>query len=152
MPRVRSALRVIAVSVLAVALLAACDKPAAKITVLGGGKVVTITPSTYCFSGNHCRTVAAGAIDFPELTVAADAKVLIDVPRSMSDNGWQATALGLDKKVLGSSGLIHHSHSYKVPSGVAGGAPFVVEVIQLRHGKPDGSTWSFLVKVSLTKS
>jgi hypothetical protein len=39
-----------------------------------------------------------------------------------------------------------------VPSGVANGAAFIVQVNELSKGQPDGSAWSFLVKVSLTKS
>lgn len=136
--------------VAAVGLLAACDKPAPKITVLGGGKVVTIAPSTYCFDASHCRV--ASKLDIPALTVAADAKVMVDVPRSVSHRGWQAKALSLDgKTVLGSSGTISNSHSYKVPSGVAGGDAFIVQVTELHNGVADGSVWSFLVKVSLTK-
>jgi hypothetical protein len=136
--------------VAAVGLLSACDRPTPKITVLGGGKVVTITPSTYCFDAAHCRS--ASTPDIPALTVAADAKVMIDVPRSVAHNGWQAKALSLDgKTVLGSSGTISDSHSYKVPSGVAGGNAFIVQVNELRNGKADAGIWSFLVKVSLTK-
>jgi hypothetical protein len=136
--------------VVAACLLSACDKPAPKITVLGGGKVVTINPSTYCFDTTHCR--AASKLDIPALTVAADAKVLIDVPRSIAKHGWQAKALSLDgKTVLGSSGTISDHHSYKVPSGVAGGDAFIVQVNELRKGNADGGIWSFLVKVSLTK-
>ncbi len=37
-------------------------------------------------------------------------------------------------------------------SGAGGGAPFIVEVDQLRNGQADGSRWSFLVSVSATGS
>jgi hypothetical protein len=39
-----------------------------------------------------------------------------------------------------------------VASGVSGGSPFIVEVDQLRGGRPDASKWSFLVSVSATAS
>jgi hypothetical protein len=148
MPRLaRAAVGLSAVA--AAALLTACDKPAPKISVLGGGRVVTITPSTYCFDAAHCRPAK---LDLPVMSVAADDKVLIDVPRSVASRGWRAQALSLDgKTVLGSSGTIRNDHSYKVPSGVANGNAFVVQVNELHNGSPDGSTWSFLVQVSLTK-
>ena len=132
-------------------LLTGCDKPPPKVTVLGGDRVVNITPSTYCWDDRHCPRAAK--LDLPTLTVAADEKVLIDVPRRVSSNGWQAQALSLDgSKVLGSSGMIGDSHSYRVPSGINGGNAFIVQVDELHNGKPDGSVWSFLVKVSQTAS
>lgn len=151
MPRHRRVTTAAAGVLAAAGLLTACDKPAPKVTVLGGGKVVTISPSTYCWDSTHCPTSAKP--DLPALTVAADSKVLIDVPHTIQTHGWQARALSLDgSKQLGTSGAITDSHSYKVPSGVAGGDAFIVQVNELRHGRPDGGTWSFLVKVSLTKS
>jgi hypothetical protein len=151
MPRLRRAAAVAAGTLATAALLTACDKPPPKVTVLGGGKVVTISPSTYCWDAKHCPSTSKP--DVPTLTVAADAKVLIDVPRQVQTRGWQARALSLDgQQQLGSSGPITDSHSYKVPSGVANGAAFIVQVNELSKGQPDGSAWSFLVKVSLTKS
>ncbi|MDT4894129.1 MAG: hypothetical protein QOE97_3164 [Pseudonocardiales bacterium] len=135
---------------LAAAVLTACSKPAPKVTVLGGGKVVNITPSTYCFDAAHCPK--SSSLDLPVLTVAADEAVMIDVPRQVEGRGWQAQALTLDgSKVLGASGAIDTSHSYRVPSATNGGNAFIVQVDELHGGKPDGSVWSFLVKVSLTK-
>lgn len=146
----RPARAVAAAGVLAAAaLLAACDKPVPKVTVLGGGKVVNISPSTYCWDATHCPKSAK--VDLPVLTVAADEKLLVDVPHQVESRGWQAQALSLDgKTLLGASGPITDSHSYRVPSGVAKGDAFVVQVRELSHGKPDGSTWSFLVQVSPT--
>jgi hypothetical protein len=140
-----------AVAITASTLLTGCDKPPPKVTVLGGGKVVNITPSTYCFDGKHCPR--SKTLDLPTLTVAADEKVLIDVPRKVESRGWRAQALTLDgSKVLGTSGAIEHSHSYRVPSGIAQGDAFIVQIDELKSGAPDGSVWSFLVKVSLTAS
>ncbi|MCU1655600.1 MAG: hypothetical protein JWO57_256 [Pseudonocardiales bacterium] len=151
MPRPIRAVAAAAGAVAAAALLTGCTKPTPKISVLGGGKVVTITPSTYCFDSQHCRPTTT--LDLPTLTVAADDKVLIDVPRDVVSRGWQAQALSLDgKQQLGSSGPINDSHSYRVPSGVANGGAFIVQVDELERGTPDGSKWSFLVKVSLTKT
>lgn len=150
MPRPARVVAVAAAGVLAGGLLAGCSKPVPKITVLGGGKVVNITPSTYCFDAAHCRTAS---LDLPAFTVAADDKVMIDVPEQVVHRGWIVDALSLNgSKVLGSSGVISDVHSYRVPSGTNNGSPFIVEVDQLRHGKPDGSRWSFLVQVSPTKS
>lgn len=130
-------------------LLAGCDKPVPKVTVQTGSFSTTITPSTYCFDAGHCRN--SGGVDLPVVSVAADAKVLIDVPREVVGTGWSVNALSLDgKKALGGSGTIHDSHSYRLVSGVGGGDPFIVEVEQVRNGKPDGSRWSFLVRVSQT--
>lgn len=150
MPR-RARAAVAAAVVAAAGVLAACDKPAPKVTVLGGGKVVTISPSTYCFDPTHCRP--SNALDLPTLTVPADQKVLIDVPRAVEHRGWVAQALSLDgTRLLGGSGPIQNSHTYRVPSGVANGSAFIVQVDELSNGQPDGSKWSFLVKVSLTES
>jgi hypothetical protein len=150
MPRSR---RVLAAAVGAVALtglLTACQKPTPEVTVLGGGKVVTISPSRYCFTASQCR---AGKLDLPTFTVGADDKVMIDVPREVEHRGWQVQALSLEDvtKVLGSSGAIHGSHSYRVASGAADGSPFIVQVNELSQGKPNGGAWSFVVKVSQTK-
>ena len=142
---------VLAAAGLAAMLLTACDKPAPKITVLGGGKVATVSPSTYCFDADHCRP--SRGVDFPSLTTAADEKVLIDVPEQVAQRGWVVSALTLDGKTrLASSGAIHNSHTYRVPSGVNSGNPFVVQVNELAGSVPSGSVWSLLVQVSLTKS
>lgn len=136
----------------AATLLTACQKPAPKVTVLGGGKVVNLSASSYCFDAKHCR--APGLRDLPVLSVAADDKVLIDVPRQVAGRGWQVRALDLPsggQKALGTSPTMKGNHTYKVASGAASGDPFIVEVDQLAKGKPDGSKWSFIVRVSPTK-
>jgi hypothetical protein len=135
----------------ATSLLTACQKPLPEVTVLGGGTVVRITPSTYCFGTDQCRK---SALDLPTVTLGADDKAMIDVPSKVKSRGWQVQALSLQDitKVLGASGAIEDSHSYRVASNIANGDPFVVRVDELRDGKPDGSTWSFVVKVSPTKS
>jgi hypothetical protein len=150
MPRSRRVAATVAGLAAIGSLLSACDKPAPKVTVLGGGKVVTITPSNYCFDSEHCRT---SPLDLPSFTVGSDDKVMIDVPRQVADRGWQVQALSLKdiKTVLGSSGPIADSHSYRVASNVGNGEPFIVQVAELSGGNPDGSAWSFVVKVSSTK-
>ncbi|MDT4914746.1 MAG: hypothetical protein QOC66_3874 [Pseudonocardiales bacterium] len=128
-------------------LLAGCDKPVPKVTVQRGAFSTTITPSTYCFDSVHCRT--ASGLDFPVIDAGLDERIMVDVPRDLLGKGWSVTALTLDgTKPLGSSGTIHDSHSYRVAANTNNGNPFVVQVAQLRKGKPDGSKWSFLVKVS----
>ena len=130
-------------------LLAGCDKPVPKVTVQSGSFSTTIMPSTYCFDRGHCRS--STRIDLPVVAAAPDGKVLVDVPRDVVSRGWSVDALSLDgKKNLGGSGPIRDSHSYRVASNANGGAPFIVAVQQLRKGKPDGSRWSFLVRVSQT--
>lgn len=151
MPRSRRAAAAVAGAAAIGALLTACQKPTPQVTVLGGGKVVTISPSTYCFDASHCR---AGKLELPTLTLGPDDKVMIDVPKNVVDRGWQVEALSLADitKVLGGSGPISDSHSFRVASNTANGDPFVVRVDELHKGKPDGSAWSFLVKVSQTKT
>jgi hypothetical protein len=130
-------------------LLTGCDKPVPKITVQAGSFATTVTPTTYCFDPGHCR--ASTRIDLPVVGTGPDGKVLVDVPRQVAGRGWSVDALTLDgKKNLGGSGPIRHSHSYRVASNANDGAPFIVAVQQLRHGKPDGSRWSFLVRTSPT--
>jgi hypothetical protein len=136
---------------LAATVLAGCNKPAPKITVLGGGKVVTISPSTYCFDAAHCRH--STGVDLPSFTTAADEKVLIDVPKEVERRGWVVSALTLNGKTqLATSGPIRNSHTYRVPSGVNSGDPFIVQVNELHSSSSNGSVWSFLVQVSPTKS
>jgi len=136
---------------LATTVLAGCTKPAPKITVLGGGKVVTIAPSTYCFDVAHCRHSAR--IDLPSFSTAADEKVLIDVPKEVVRRGWIVSALTLNgTKQLATSGPIRNSHTYRVPSGVNSGNPFIVQVNELHGSAANGSVWSFVVQVSPTKS
>ncbi len=128
-------------------LLAGCDKPAPKVTVQTGSFSTTIEPSTYCFDAGHCRSSAR--IDLPVVAAKPDDRVLVDVPRDLVGRGWSVTALSLDgAKALGGSGPIHTSHSFRVAVSTNNGNPFIVQVAQLRKGKPDGSRWSFLVKVS----
>jgi hypothetical protein len=120
-------------------LLAGCDKPTPKLTVQEGSFSTTISPSTYCFDAAHCRPSDNGP----------DGRILVDVPRDVLHRGWSVTALSLDgAKALGGSGAIHDSHSYRVAASTNNGNPFIVQVAQLRKGKPDGSRWSFLVMVS----
>lgn len=137
----------VTVGLAASTLLAGCDKPLPKITVQTGGFSTTVSPSTYCFGSSQCRNSAR--IDLPVVATAADSTVLIDVPRVLATQGWVVRALALDgKRSLGDSGRLHDRHTYRVVSGVGGGGAFLVEVDQLRKGKPDGSRWSFLVKVA----
>ena len=146
MPRIARALAV-AGALTGSALLAGCDKPAPKVTVQTGAFSTTIEPSTYCFDAKHCRSSAR--IDLPVIDAKPDDRVLVDVPRDLVGRGWSVTALTLDgAKALGGSGAIHSSHSFRVAANTNNGNPFIVQVAQLRHGQPDGSRWSFLVKVS----
>lgn len=136
----------------ATGVLTACEKPLPQITVVGAGRVITVAPSSYCFDANRCRK--PGTKGLAVVTVPADDKILVDVPRAVKSRGWQVQALSLtdNGQQIGSSGPITDSHSYKVTSGVGGGSPFIVEVDQLRNGQADGSKWSFLVSVSTTGS
>jgi hypothetical protein len=128
--------------VAALALLGGCDKPAPKVSAYGGGKVVTISPTSYCFDTGKCRT---GPLDLPKLTVAPDEKVLIDVPRALDTAGWRVMALSLDgKRSYGNSGTIT-GHTYRIIGSAADGKPFIVQVSKLRGGKPNGGTWSLVV-------
>ena len=136
----------VAAAVAAVGLLAACDKPVPKITIQSGSVSTTVTPSTYTFDAAHVRH---SPLDLPEITARPGGTVLVDVPRNVRDNGWTVNALSLDgAKSLGSSGTITASHSYRVAAESNNGNPFIVQVQQLRSGEPDGSIWSFLVKVA----
>lgn len=148
----RAPLATLAAAAVAAGVLTACEKPLPQITVVGAGRVVTVAPSAYCFDANSCRK--PGASGLPVVTVPADDKVLVDVPRAVKSRGWQVRALSLtdNGQQIGSSGPITDSHSYKVTSGVGSGAPFIVEVDQLRNGQADGSKWSFLVSVSTSGS
>jgi hypothetical protein len=131
-----------AAGIAAVALLSGCDKPAPKIRAYGCGEVVTVSPTSYCFTGAHCRT---GPLDLPKLTVAPDEKVLIDVPRALDTAGWQVAALSLDGSTrYGTSGTLT-GHTYRIISSAADGKAFIVQVNKLRGGKPTGGTWSLVV-------
>lgn len=127
--------------------LTACDKPVPLITVQSGSTSMTITPSNYAFDATHDRT---SQIDLGEITARSGGTVLIDVPRQVVGRGWAVNAISLDSKhtVLGGSGVIVDSHTYRVAAQSNNGNPFIVQVLQLRDGKPDSSVWSFLVKVS----
>jgi hypothetical protein len=151
MPRSRRAAAAAAGAAVIMSLLTACQKPTPQVTVLGGGKVVTISPSNYCFDSSHCRT---GKLELPTFTLGPDDKVMIDVPKTVADRGWQVEALSLADitKVVGGSGPITDSHSFRVASNTDNGDPFVVRVDELHDGKTDGSAWSFVVQVSQTKT
>jgi hypothetical protein len=139
-----------AAGIAAVALLSGCDKPTPKVSAYGGGQVVTVSPTSYCFSADRCRT---GPLDLPKLTVAPDEKVLIDVPRALDTDGWRVVALSLDgTQSYGSSGTITGSHTYRVVSSAADGKPFIVQVNKMRGGKASGGTWSLVVAPSRSAS
>lgn len=127
--------------------LAACDKPVPEITVQSGATAMTVTPTNYSFDASHSRT---SQLNLNEITARSGGTVLIDVPRQVVGRGWAVNAISLDAKhtVVGGSGAIRDSHSYRVAAQSNNGNPFIVQVLQLRDGKPDGSVWSFLVKVS----
>jgi hypothetical protein len=128
------------------ALLAGCDKPVPKITVQSGSFSTTITASSYCFDPKHCR---AQRLELPAVSARPDDTVLIDVPRALAGRGWSATAISLNTlKAIGGATVVEDRHSTRVAASINQGAPFIVQVQQLRHGKPDGSKWSFLVKIS----
>ena len=136
----------VAAALVGTTVLAACDKPVPRITVQRGSFSTTIGPSTYCFDPKHCR--ASDRIDLPIVNARADDTVLVDVPRTLVGRGWAVAALSLDgAKALGGSGAIAHQHSYRVAASSNSGDPFVVQVVELRKGKPDGSKWNFLVKI-----
>jgi hypothetical protein len=128
-------------------VLASCQKPVPDVTVQSGAFSTTITPSTYAFNATHIRSTRP---DLPEVSTRPGATVLVDVPQAVVHRGWALTAISLDSAhtVVGRSGPITDSHSYRVAAESNNGNPFIVQVVQLRAGKPDGSVWSFLVKVT----
>jgi Protein of unknown function (DUF2771) len=128
--------------------LAGCDKPVPKITVQTGAFATTITPSTYCFDVAHCRP--STHIDLPVVSARPDDTVLVDVPREVVDHGWAVDALSLDgsKSLSGGAIPVRDRHSYRVAANANDGSPFIVQITQLRGGRPDASRWSFLVRVS----
>jgi len=136
----------VAIAATAATVLTACQRPVPKITIQSGSVSNTVTPSTYVFDSSHERR---SALDLPGITARPGATVLVDVPRDVVDKGWSVTALSLDgSKALGASGAINDSHTYRVASESNNGNPFIVQVTQLNHGHPDGSVWSFVVKVA----
>ena len=131
-------------------ILTACSEPAPNVTAQSGTDSVIVKPSTYCFDANHCKQ---HGVDVPTLNVRLDDKVLVDVPKKVADKGWAVQAVQADgKTVLGNSGKITDSHSYRVPTSLNEGSPFIVQVLQLDGNKSDGSMWSFVVKPNPTKS
>jgi hypothetical protein len=149
--RSRRVVAAVGVAVAAVSL-AACDKPAQSITAQAGSTALKVNPSTFCSDGEHCKNYDIGKT-LPALTIAPDGKVLVDVPKQLVGRGWAINAVDVDGKTqLGNTGAITDSHSYRLTASVNNGKPFIVQVVQLKGNKTDGSLWSFLVKPSATKS
>lgn len=147
-----TARRIIAILAIAGAVLglAACDKPTPTVTAQSGATALNIHPSTYCYDGKNCKQHKP---DVPTLTVAPNSSILLDVPRQLVGRGWAVQALNLGgTTTLASSGRITNSHSYRLAPGVNNGNPFIVQVLQLDGTKADGSTWSFVVELSPTKT
>lgn len=153
LPRARSRRVVAAVGVAVAAVsLAACDKPEQSITAQAGSTALRVGPSTYCSDGVHCKHYGIGDT-LPSLTIAPDAKVMVDVPKQLVHRGWAINVVDVDGKTqLGNSGAITDSHSYRLTGSVNSGKPFIVQVVQLKGTKADGSLWSFAVQPSATKS
>jgi hypothetical protein len=150
LPRARSRRLAAAAGVVVAAVsLAACDKPVQSITAQAGSTALTIKPSTYCADGTHCRDFK---VEVPVLTVAPDAKVLIDVPKKLVDRGWAINVVdpSTNKSIV--SGAVGDSHSYRLSASINNNAQFVVQVLQLNGTKPDGSLWSFAVRPSGAKT
>jgi hypothetical protein len=133
-----------------VLVLAGCSKPAPNITAQSGRTSIVVKPSTYCFNPNDCMRQG---VNVPSITVAPGETILVDVPRKVVANGWAVEAVDpVAKSSLGNSGAITDSHSYRLTAGVNNGSPYIVQVMQLNGAKPDGSVWSFIVKVDPTKT
>jgi len=74
------------VAPLAVLALTACEKPAPQVTVaIGGGRVVNIDASRYCFKSDDCKDHEAGQATLP---VRADDQISINVPAHVAHEGW----------------------------------------------------------------
>lgn len=153
LPRARSRRVVAAVGVAVAAVsLAACDKPAQSVTAQAGSTALKINPSKYCSDGVHCKSYDIGKT-LPSLTIAPDAKVMVDVPKQLVHRGWAINVVDVDGKTqLGNTGAITDSHSYRLTASVNNGKPFIVQVLQLHGHTTDGSMWSFAVEPSVTKS
>jgi len=126
--------------------LAACDKPAPKVTAQSGSTSMTVSPSSYSWDSTHLKKFVAS---LPEITTKTDGTVLVDVPRRVANAGWAISAISLSNtaKAIGGSGQIKDRHTFRVAAQTNNGQPFIVRVDEYRNGKPDGSVWNFLVKV-----
>lgn len=73
----------LAVAVLALVLVTACEKPAPRITVASSGRVINVEASRYCFK--ECRDHNAAA---KSIRVRTNTTVTFDVPKRVADKGW----------------------------------------------------------------
>ena len=115
MPRRNAALSLVAVA--AFGLATGCEKPSPIVTITAGGVVVKAHASEYC-RGEKCSRSAEAP---PVIEIEQGDTLGIDVPRSVSEDGWLAPNLFGDQ-------VIHeHYKSFEIPRlDQAGDIPLVI--------------------------
>lgn len=154
MPRLKRVLAACAALASTVTLLAACQKPTPKVTLLSDDTTVNVAPQTYCFDVDHCRVSKKGNVG--DIDATAGSQILVDVPRSVAKKEWIVTSATLQQdgtfqKIEGtgvSTGTLSDTHTARVTVPFGAGADYYLVVQQQENGKATG-TW--ISRVSITQ-
>jgi hypothetical protein len=73
----------LAVALLALVAVTACEKPAPQVTVASSGRVINVDASRYCF--DKCRDLTARP---KNIRVRGNTVVSFDVPKRVARKGW----------------------------------------------------------------
>ncbi len=153
MPRLNRVLAASAAVAATTTLLAACEKPAPKVTLLAHDTTVRVSPQTYCFDVAHCRVSKKGNV--AGIDAAAGSQILVDVPRAVARKEWSVTSATLQsdgsfKTIDGtgvSTGKLQDTHSARVTVPYGAGAEYYLIVLQQNGGKSTG-TWVSRVTIT----
>jgi hypothetical protein len=131
MPRRTAALPLVALATLGLAT--ACEKQSPFVTLHAGGNVVKARAVKYCRAKDRCNE----STERPVLHIKPGDTLGIDVPRSVSEQGWR----------LGDQGAFRYDHYYafRLPDQLESGAEQAL-VIQ-RDPKHGEGVWQFTIRV-----
>lgn len=154
MPRLQRVLAASAVLASTTILLAACEKPTPKVTLLTGTTTTNVKPQTYCFDLAHCRVSDAGYL--ADVKAKAGSQILVDVPRSVAKKEWTVTSAtrqadGTFQKIEGSgvsTDTLKDTHTARVTVPFGAGADYYLVVQQKQSEKATG-TW--ISRVTITQ-
>jgi hypothetical protein len=147
--RPRAAVAVLALLITA-ALLSACTKPLADLTVFSGTTAKKVTAQPKCVTRSACG-LDTGKIT--ELSAKGGSQILVDVPKKLADAGWVVTAFSTDSAGKNSpiagagSAQVRGDHSIRLNVPLSTGGYY----LQVYPVKPSNVLTTWLVSVKITQ-
>jgi hypothetical protein len=120
----------VAVAVLALLAVTACEKPAPKVTVTSNGRVINVDAERYC-RGDKCTDHAAAT---KAIKIRRNSLISFDVPKRVAEHGWNIT---LGEQRLFEDPRTESHYVLSIPD-VPGDAAVPVTVTQGKGTQPEG--------------